>query len=532
MRRSIATWLGLGVGLVLLSTVVVIRYSVYQGSSVRTPPASKSEVATRELVIALPTAPVSLDPLRLTDVATGICASAVHAPLAIVGSDGALQFILAESIAMSPDAMACTIRLRDARFSDGTQVKASDVVFSYRRSRAHPQAGFILQRLRDAPDDFRIVDDRSLVANFRLPEPDFPKLLSTTIMSVVSESSSTTNTQPLDARIIGSGPYSLKRAVPGSEYVFARNPGYPLPVDFETITVRVLPYEQAQLSGVADGTLDLVQVRGPFLGEVAERRADGSIGLRPRFSHLRLVASEANELVIAFLNFQRGARLKAAADAVPRGDFFKRLYTSIDRTEIAESLYLGTAVSAYGVVPPGYGGPTEPLFSSATTLASAELELLAANDADSRRIAQLLQTSLLPTGFALEPNFVDLATLAERLLAGEAPDVGVLWLEMNVASSGGALPWSVFFLPDNPFSVLGEPIDGFAERISTARGTLDETKRIERYRSAMNYVDERQTTWIPIVSRKSVWLASDSVRSHFLDVNGQLRLPLLHSANR
>lgn len=467
--------------------------------------------------------PASLDPLRLVDVVSGMFVAAVHTPLALVDSDGEIVPVLAQSIEMSPDALTCTVQLRQAHFWDdaATPVRAQDVAYSFRRIQSHPQASLIFSRLKEEPDAYEVIDDRTLVIRFREPDPEFVYLIASNICSIVMDGSGDLSRQEFDLQIIGAGPYKPERVRPGQSFEFSRNEGFPIELPFAHAEIRIIEFERAQVDAISQGTADMVRVRGPLLNEIVVRSDDNSLHLRNRFINANLVSAKANELVVLFLPSESGKLSELDLDE--RKALHQTLYHGLDRESLLSQVYLGLGEPAYGVVPSMYGGPRDAVIpESAVADRISGLTVLAANDADSRRLTEFVRGSARAVGIDMEPVFVDLATLAERLIAGEGADLGLVWFEMNI-SAPGPLPWAIFFTPDSPFTVLGEAMDGLDVRIHQVRSILEDDARAAAYREIFQDVSKQQSAWIPLISRNATWLTSDRVASDFLDVNGNLQ---------
>src|SRR5260221_7359410 len=93
-------------------------------------PASAGTLVTMNTVQIFST----IDPAKISDYTDYMAAVNLYDGLVNVDSNGNLVPELAESWTVSPDAKEVTFKLRaDAKFSDGTPVQASDVVYSVER---------------------------------------------------------------------------------------------------------------------------------------------------------------------------------------------------------------------------------------------------------------------------------------------------------------------------------------------------------------------------------------------------------------
>ena len=72
---------------------------------------------------------------------------------------------LAEDVQVSDDQLVYTIKLRDAKFQNGDQLKASDVVFSYDRARENSRFNYLTNMI----DSYRAVDDQTFEMTLKYP---------------------------------------------------------------------------------------------------------------------------------------------------------------------------------------------------------------------------------------------------------------------------------------------------------------------------------------------------------------------------
>lgn len=130
---------------------------------------------------------------------------------------------LATSWHISPDGLTYTFHLRDAKFSNGSPVTASDVVFSIDRSRAFKGGwGFLLTPVKaiTAPDPHTVV--------FTLSQKHAPLLadLAMYAYSIVPASLVKSEGKAFFQHPVGSGPFYVTSYKPDSEIDLARNPDF------------------------------------------------------------------------------------------------------------------------------------------------------------------------------------------------------------------------------------------------------------------------------------------------------------------
>lgn len=492
-------------------------------------PAPPTRAALTEVVFAADRPPATLDPTKIVDVNSLTAALACHASLAVVAHGGEVRPVLASQIDMADDALSCEIELRDGcQFWDRSALTAEDVVASVKRLRrsAHPHAWILdlidgIAALDDKSSDeisgIEAAEPRMVRIRFSSPDPDFPKFIASSALMITKAGSENSESRPFDSHVIGAGPFAPVDIDPGTRIQFRRNPGFPVPSTIEVLEMRFVESPQAQLSAIQSGEAHLVRLRGPMLGEALRKDPAGRLQPAERFTNARLVSSPANELTFMALNFK-----KDPMSAIPEDDrraWQRKLSAALDPAhQLVDSTYIGAAAAATSSVPPTVlsvaGAAREPGRVDPVTV-----ELLCANDPDSRRLGQYAQSRARTIGITFEIVYLDLAQLASRLIGGEH-QAALLWIEQQVPAA--VAPWVNFFDQSNPMVALAQPVEGVGEMQRAARSVLDPAERADAYRKLVQHIDAQQTVWVPIVSRDTVYLADERLDGVFLDANGLL----------
>jgi len=138
---------------------------------------------------------------------------------------GKLEGDLAQSWDLSPDGKTLTFHIRQGvKFSDGTEVKASDVKFSLDQTKASAFISFIL----DSMDSCQVIDDYTVQLNLVAPDVTLRPLL-TTGGVIESEKAVTAAGDKYGTSVdtvVGTGPYVLTDWKNGEEMTFEANPNY------------------------------------------------------------------------------------------------------------------------------------------------------------------------------------------------------------------------------------------------------------------------------------------------------------------
>jgi len=200
---------------------------------------------------------------------------------------------LAESWSFSEDGRAVTFRLREAVWSDGRPIRASDVRFTW-QAQISPQVAWSLADAKDNITDVEVVDDRTVTVRFDRVYPY--QLEDANLGGILPEH--VHGRIPFDhwrdhdwsAVRIASGPFILEEHRSGESITLARNPRY-----FETglprldrVVFKVVPDAGNLLTQLLSGTVDYMENVPPW--EAERIRAARGLSLLafdvPRFEYL------------------------------------------------------------------------------------------------------------------------------------------------------------------------------------------------------------------------------------------------------
>jgi ABC-type transport system substrate-binding protein len=285
------------------------------------------------------------------------------------------------------------------------------------------------------------------------------------------------------------------------------------------LAFTVIPDDQARLDSFQRGGTDVLRLCGPMIGE-ATLTEGGKLAPKPHMQRGAVSVFQANELSYNVVNWQ--SPKLAGIDPAQRPHVLRAFSAALDRAKlVAELLPSGCAEATASVAPPMTGAKATAAMSpppSGTPSVPQGLTLLAANDSASRQIAVAMQKQLAANGIKVETEFTDLGALIGRLVKKEFDVVAGFWIELQIVSSG-PFAWCSFFDKNAPLSAFGEPRDDVGVPLAEGRGILDPAARAAAYRRVVSLIDERQESWVPLMSRKAVFLHDKAVRP-WLDING------------
>lgn len=279
---------------------------------------------------------------------------------------------VAESWTMSPDGKTYTFKLRaNAKWSNGDPVTAADFVFSLRRM-INPETGakyanilypiLNAEKINKAADkrleDLGVTaqDERTLDIRLERPTPFFLELLTHQSALPVHPASVQKfgNDFVKPENWVSNGAYVLKEFVPNSHITLVRNPAFH---DAGHVQIdRVIYYPSPDLAAAARrfqaGELQMTtDIPADQIKQLRERLGD-QVKVAPYLGTYFLVINSSKK---------------------PFDDIRVRqaLSLAIDREFIADEIWAGTMLPAYGVIPPNignYGQPAEADFKNASPL--------------------------------------------------------------------------------------------------------------------------------------------------------------------
>ena len=298
----------------------------------------------------------------------------------LAGYDNARQVdtpLLAKRWDISPDGTTWTFHLRrGARFSDGHPITSEDVLFGFQivyDDKLHPSLQDLLmidgQRFDvSAPDSFTVVVHSPRPYALMLPAVGAIRILPKHRLEAAYrngsfESAYSVNTPP--ESLVTSGPWTLKRYVPGEKVVLTRNPywfgvdrqGKRLPY-LDELTFLIVPDQNTAALKFQAGEVDgLDDVKPEDYRSYADGQAAG------HYTLYDLGPSLNTNFMFFNLN-----RVREATPGHRLGDpclepfkfawfrdvrFRRAVSMAIDRDAIIRSVYFGDAVKVWATLTPG-----------------------------------------------------------------------------------------------------------------------------------------------------------------------------------
>ena len=253
-----------------------------------------------------------------------------------------------------------TVRLADARYSDGSPVTVEDVATALRMY-GQVNGSFVLGLFPELPSVTK-VDDRTLLLETNRPIPILDLLMANILITPAA------GNRPEElATGVGSGPYVVTAANGGTgEYTLERNRNYwARPPSVSTVRVRFVPEESSRVIALRSGELDVIDSITP---DSAEQLA----GL-PGVALENIPSTRINQL---FFNFR-----KPAGHAIADPRVREALTYAIDGRALVEDVLVGSVTQAEGVVPLALSGAIKTgTYTYDPAKARAQLDALGVRD--------------------------------------------------------------------------------------------------------------------------------------------------------
>jgi peptide/nickel transport system substrate-binding protein len=326
-------------------------------------------VSGGQLVVSVRTEPQSFNRLARRDSSSDLISSLINARLIRINRvTQEVEPWLADSWLRSDDGLRYTIRLRPGvAFSDGHPFTAGDVVFTFKALYDKRAATVLADALAPAGQPLtvtaldpltvaitfakpfapglRLLDDLPILPRHRLE----PALDAGTFGSAWALGTAVTE-------ITGLGPFTVSDYLPGQRTVLTRNPRYfmrdaagtPLP-HLDRVVVEVVPDQNAELLQLESGAIDMTSTEMRIEDYAPLKRAAAAgkvrwLDLGPGY--------DTDSFWINLKPGGIGGGNDRRAAWLQRDELRQAVSLAVDRTLLADTVYLGAGVPVNGPVTP------------------------------------------------------------------------------------------------------------------------------------------------------------------------------------
>ena len=408
--------------------------------------AASPRAAENKVVLIARQDPGTLDYVTspLTALRLWIPANVVE-PLVFFNKDGSVEPGVAESWTISDDKLTYEFKIRQTTFSDGSPVRAEDVVFSLNAMKNSPVVNN--SSVYNAVSSIETVDDSTVRVTLSQPSQSFWRGMGSVAGLIQPEhAASSIATNP-----IGTGPYVLKSYTTNSSFEFEANPNYwgNKPA-ITSATVRIVTDGTAGLNALEAGEVDAVPVITIDLWEqLSKRELDKKFTLH--------TYPQVGEPTYAVFNQKLDPELR------------KALAATLDRQSFNDAF--GAAWGADNTCT--FALPNQPWFepesaescpypfdfekamAEAPKYASTPLEFASLSDVPDLSLpADIMIPAMQGAGFNVTRNAIDLARYSQLIFQGRPPQFDITVMSGDAeptqwaCSSPDKAGWSTYCSPE------------------------------------------------------------------------------------
>lgn len=484
-------------------------------------------VSAQTLTIGLSAAPNSADPHFFNGTSAKTISEEIFDHLFTLSPDIKLEPGLAVSWKLLSDTV-WEIKLRPGvRFTDGHELSADDVAFTFQRAANVPRSTGGFAGLLRAIESTEVEDPLTLRIHTKGPAPNLAlDLASVVIISRYAGEGATTEDYNSGKATIGTGAYKMVSYVPGDRVELERNDAWWGPKqDWQHVTLKFLPNASARSAAVLSGAVDLIDTPSP--NDLPRFRTDPNLSV---FSHpgtrlIYIAPNQGSDAPSPYITDKNGKPLphNPLRDAKVR----RALSIAINRVGLAERVLENTASPAGQWLPPGAYSYNPDVKVPATDPAAARVLLAQAGYPEGFRITLHVSADSRPTdpvaaqaiaqmwtriGVQTSVEAIPLSAYAARSRNGEF--ALTIWGWGSVGEAGYALV-NVMNTVDaakgtgsfNRSNYTNPALDALTDRALT---TMDDTKRerllMDAVAMAMN--DE---AIIPLYQMTNFWVARKGI---------------------
>ncbi len=327
--------------------------------------------------------PPTLDPNKAQDAASLAVLRALHRPLVYINEKLEVVDALAESHEISPDAKTLTFKLRDAKYSNGDQIVAGDLVYSWKRlvdPRTAAPYSYVMAEVAGGgdllamagadpmPPDAEIdalldklgvaaPDDSTFVVTLDTPATYFLSAMTLWVGVPVQEKWITSAGATEAANYVSSGPFMLDTWDHNSQIILKPNPNWygDVKPTLTEINMIMSPEPAQTMAAYEAGEIDMVL---PVPSEDIERVKNDPV--------LGAEYAELTDLSPTYYNYNNGndptGKKKLARCEDPKAcptankDFRIALTQAIDKEAFKNATFAGLGRVAGTFVQPGIPG--------------------------------------------------------------------------------------------------------------------------------------------------------------------------------
>ena len=416
----------------------------------------------------------NLDPVKAVEnVNLWVFASMFDVLIRVDATGTKLEPGLAESWTVSDDQLTYTLKLRDAKFSDGSPITAEDAAWNLLRIRDHKESawGSSYAVIKDA----KAADDKTLVITLTQPTAPFLAWLAMPSLGIVQKKQVEANEASLNENPVSSGAFVLKEWRKGERLTLEKNPNYwqADQVSLDAVQWVSVPDDNTRMLNVQAGELDCA-IFVPF-SQIASLKQDANL-------NVMLDPSSREDHII----------VNSAHGDLAKVEVRQALDMAIDKQALVDTITFGAGTVSNSIIPKGglYHNPDNPTHPHDPEAAKKLLEkagvkdltlnyVVQAGDEVNEQTAVLVQQQLAAIGVTVNINKVDASQFVTTLIDGNY-DLGEVYWTNDIIDPDEKITFALGHDSNNNFWTNYKN-DEVKDLVAQARVETDPAKRQQMY---------------------------------------------------
>ncbi|MGL5346062.1 MAG: ABC transporter substrate-binding protein [Peptostreptococcaceae bacterium] len=313
----------LAIALIMAITVVGCSAEDEKVTKKEDKTANTTNTISSEYVNLTMVKPKTLNPIVNNDKSVGYIMNLIYDGLFTIDQNYNVVPQLVEEYGIAQNGMSVDIKLKDAKWHDGTSVTSNDVKFTIDLIQRNPESpyNFLTQNISSVS----IQSDKQFTINFKAI---YPFSIDTLIFPIVSEqnlkSMDSQNINNLKNNLVGNGPYKIEDYEDRKGMVLSVNNEYygKIETNAKGIKVEIVPDEEAQVSMVIALRSDIANVSLHDLSKFYQ-------------NEFKITTYEGREYESIIFNYDN--------PFLKDTNFRKAIAASIDKNKILDEGYMGDA---------------------------------------------------------------------------------------------------------------------------------------------------------------------------------------------
>ena len=427
----------------------------------------------------------------------------LYEPLLQMDKDGNILPLLADSYERVDEKTYRFFLKQGVKFHNGEEMKASDVVASFKHICENPKMATFNAMLD--PDSIKAEDDYTVLIGTKQPYAMFLSIMAHPQMCVFSEKWFNEIGDKLDREVCGTGAFRFVEWNEGDNIIMERFDDYHGEVaKLKTLNFRTIPEANSRMLELETGGIDLMtEVPGISLEQVSEN------------DNLILWTTDSVGLSFLALNYDR--------ELLQDNRVRKAIAHAIDNDAMRKACLMDAAETAYGYLPPSVPGAkldlprythdvelSKQLLTEAGYPDGIDLELAFFQSSDNRRMGEVLQAMLKEAGIRLTLNEMETAVYTPFLNSREQ-QAAITTLNNTLRDPHHTLSK----LASESCGVGGNRVNysnpEMDQLLDEAAAEMDPEKRMQMYDVIQTKLYE-DTAWVPLYSLKVCTATTKNLR--------------------